>query len=205
MTAPRPSTSRPRSRAAGSVLAVGIGVLAMIGAGTAVQAVRDAGSATSPAAAALAASTARTSWGTVRVEQSEVVDGLSGKALGGMSHGVQNLVSAGQAQIAVTVTLHNTSGHVVHYDADQFRLRTGRTAPTGAPTAPMGTSLNPGDLLAGGSVEGAVHFVTPADGSRMWVQLDDGGHPVLLAIGAASAPTSAPDEGGPTPPAHDDH
>lgn len=182
-----------RRRASGAVLLATVATLAVVGAGTSVRAVLESRSAAS--ATVTDGATARTRWGSVQVHPSEVVAGLSGRELGGMSHGVQNLVSAGQAQVAVSVTLHNTSDHVVRYRADQFRLRVGRAAPSGAPIAPLGTSLNSGSLRGGGTVEGTVSFVTAADGSQLWLQLDDGGRAVLVPIGRATASTT-PDEAG---------
>ncbi len=188
----------------GAVLLSGVAALSVVGAGTAVHSVVESRRLAHTSASAISDPVTRVSWGTVQVHQSEVVQGLSSSALGGMSHGVQNLVSEGKAQIAVTVTLHNSSGHVVPYDATAFRLRTGRTAPTGAATAPIGTSLNAGRLRDGGTVEGTVSFVTAADGSRLWLQLADGPGPVLVPLGTATAATGSPDAGGPPSPG-DDH
>jgi len=196
----RPAQGR-RASAAGLVLLALVGVLAVVGAGLAVRTVL--ASRSNPATSA-AGTTVRTSWGTMQVHQSEVVSGLSDRALGGMSHGVQNLVSAGKAQVAVTVTLHNSSSQVVKYDANQFRLLVGHGSPSSAAISPLSTSLSAGDLREGGTVEGTVSFVTVADGSQLWLQLADRGQSVLVAVGAATPPKSKPDEGGPQAPAPED-
>ena len=192
---------RRRASAAGLVPLALVGTLAVVGAGLAVQTVLVSRSNPSTSAAG---TTVRTSWGTMQVHQSEVVSGLSDRALGGMSHGVQNLVSAGKAQVAVTVTLHNSSSQVVKYDANQFRLMVGHGSPSSAAISPLGTSLSAGELRKGGTVEGTVSFVTVADGSQLWLQLADRGQNVLVAVGAATAPNSKPDEGGPHAPAPED-
>lgn len=193
--------SVPRRRTPGTVLLSAVAALSVIGAGTAVHSVVESRRLAQTSTTASGDPVTRVSWGTVQVHQSEVVQGLSSAALGGMSHGVQNLVSEGKAQIAVTVTLHNDSGHVVPYDATAFRLRTGRGAPSGAATAPVGTSLNAGRLRDGGTVEGTVSFVTAADGSQLWLQLADTPGPVLVPLGTATAPTGSPEVGGPGAPA----
>ena len=196
----RPAQGR-RAPAAGLVLLALVGALAVVGAGLAVRTVL--ASRSNPATSA-AGTTVRTSWGTMQVHQSEVVSGLSDRALGGMSHGVQNLVSAGKAQVAVTVTLHNSSSQVVKYDTNQFRLLVGHGSPSSAQIPPLGTSLSAGELRKGGTVEGTVSFVTVADGSQLWLQLADRGQNVLVAVGAATPPDSTPDEGGPHEPAPED-
>lgn len=183
---------------AGLVLLTVIGVLAVVGAGLAGRTLL---ASTSTASLSAAGTTVRTSWGAIEVHESEVVGGLSGRALGGMSHGVQNLVSAGQARIAVTVTLRNTSSKAVKYDANQFRLRSGHGSPSSAAIPPLSTSLSAGDLREGGTVEGTISFVTAADGSRLWLQLADRGKSVLVPIGTATPLDLTSDEGGPKAPA----
>ena len=192
VTSPGQVASLPRRWTPGSVLLSAVAVLSVVGAGTAVHGVVESRRLAHASASVSGEPLTRVSWGTVQVHQSEVVEGLSSAALGGMSHGVQNLVSEGKAQIAVTVTLHNTSGHAVPYDATAFRLRTGRGTPSGAATAPVGTSLSAGRLLDGGTVEGTVSFVTPADGSQLWLQLADTPRPVLVPLGTATAATGSP-------------
>lgn len=196
----RPAQGR-RAPAAGLVLLALVGVLAVVGAGLAVRTVL---ASRSNPAKSVAGTTARTSWGTMEVHQSEVVSGLSDRALGGMSHGVQNLVSAGKAQVAVTVTLHNSSDQTVKYDASQFSLRAGHRSPSSAQIPPLSTSLSAGDLREGGTVEGTVSFVTVVDGSQLWLQLSDRGKNILVPVGTATPPRSSADEGGPHEPAPED-
>lgn len=195
---------RQRRWSPGSVLLCSVAALSVVGASTAVHSVVESRRPARSSTSAGADPVTQVSWGTVQVHQSEVVNGLSSAALGGMAHGVQNLVSEGKAQVAVTVTLHNTSGHVVPYDAAAFRLRRGRTAPSEDATAPIGTSLSAGRLADGGTVEGTVSFVTAADGSRLWLEMADTSGPVLVPLGTATASNGSPDVGGPAAPG-DDH
>jgi Domain of unknown function (DUF4352) len=129
-----------------------------------------------------------TSFGTLTVHQSEVLNGLSSASLGGMSHGVQNLVAGDKAEVAVTVTLTNKDATRVRYAANQFRLISGGTSPTGKPVAPLGTSLSSGVLAKGGTVEGTVNFVTATNGSQLWLRYNDHGHPVLVRLGSTALP-----------------
>ena len=50
----------------------------------------------------------RTSFGAVTAVGAEINNGLSNADLGGMTHGVSGVVSAGRAQVEVIVTLANT-------------------------------------------------------------------------------------------------
>jgi hypothetical protein len=184
----------PRRRQTATYTLVGIvTLLALLGAVIAAQQLR-AGSGES---SQQVEGTVSTSFGSLVVHQSEVLGGLSSSDLGGMSHGVQNLVASGKAEIAVTVTLTNKRAGRMRYDADQFRLVPGRKGPTGRPVAPLGTSLSSGTLARGGTVEGTVNFVTPTDGSDLWLQFDDGGRRVLVRIGATARPgaSGAPTDG----------
>jgi hypothetical protein len=181
------------------VLLAVLAVLAVVGGVLAVRTLLSAPRA-QPEAQAAGGTSVGTSWGTLDVHQPEVIGGLPGSALGGMSHGVQNLVSAGKVEMSLAVTLHNRSGHALPVSAGQFRLRSGHGSPTGAAVEALGTSLNAGELRDGGTLEGTVSFVTAADGSDLWLQLADHGAQVLVPVGAAVAPPAAPDVGGSTSP-----
>ena len=128
----------------------------------------------------------RTSFGAVTADGAEINNGLSNADLGGMSHGVSGVVSAGRAQVEVIVTLANTGTRPVLIAADQFRLvtRKGTGAP-GAPLKPSGTTLLAGPLPAGASVDTRVAFVVPTDGASMELQYADPGlhAPVRIALG----------------------
>jgi hypothetical protein len=109
-------------------------------------------------------------------------------------------VGAGKAEIALSVTVTNTSKHPVRYAADQFQLRTGTKAPKGKAFTAGGTSLSPGELARGGTVEGTLSFVVPVTGSRLWLQFRDGGRLINLPLAATAKDGPAVDGNGPIAP-----
>jgi Domain of unknown function (DUF4352) len=167
-----------------SVFVVAVALLASVGGVLAVQLVR---SGTGSSAAQVEGSVS-TSFGSLEVHQSEVLNGLSSAALGGMSHGVQNLVGDDKAEVAVTVTLVNDKVAHLRYAASQFRLRTGNVRPGGARVSALGTSLSSGTLDRGGSIEGTVNFVTPLNGKQLWLEYTDHGKAVAVRLQAIALP-----------------
>ena len=92
----------------------------------------------------------------------EQVKGLSDSALGGMSHGIQNLVTDDKA--LVTLTLVITAGDSPgSYDASVLRAF---AAGSRVGISPAGGILAPGHLRAHASIEGFLSFVVPRDGAR---------------------------------------
>lgn len=93
----------------------------------------------------------------------EQVKGLSDSDLGGMSHGIQSLVSDGNALI--TVSLAVTAGDSpTSYDASVLRaFATGSTAAI----SPVGGTLSPGDLSAHARIEGSLSFVVSRNGAQL--------------------------------------
>ncbi|MEO6144760.1 MAG: hypothetical protein ABIP19_12345 [Dermatophilaceae bacterium] len=97
------------------------------------------------------------------VTHAEQVKGLSDSDLGGMSHGIQSLVSDDKALI--TVTLAVTAGDSPSsYDASVLRAFA-----TGSAVAisPVGGTLAPGQLSAQARIEGSLSFVVPRDGAQL--------------------------------------
>jgi hypothetical protein len=131
----------------------------------------------------------RTSFGAMTVAEATVDNGLSSEDLGGMNHGVQNLVSSGYAEINVVVTLNNTSHHPVVVQAPQFRLLTGRgDHPTGKPIPASVTTLAAGLLPERSVVDARVTFVTATNGSQLWLEYTAPGMrtPVRVALGTTA-------------------
>jgi hypothetical protein len=196
----RPAARRPSALPLFVVL---MAALATVGGVLAVRLVQTAPSASGPQVEG----TVETSFGSLEVHQSEVLNGLSSSALGGMSHGVQNLVDDTQAEIAVSVTIVDTKAAHLQYSADKFRLRSGADRPGGARIAPLGTSLSSGVLDKGGRVEGSLNFVTPLNGKQLWLEYIDNGRSVAVRLQAlALAPAGGstddtPGVGG----SHEDH
>lgn len=128
----------------------------------------------------------RTSFGSLTASEAQLNNGLSSEDLGGMSHGVSSLVGTGSAQVDVVVTLANTSKHPVPLAAGQFKLLTGPGAsPVGKTVKVTGTTLQAGLLAAGASEDARVTFVTPTNGSALWLQYSDpaGGAQTRISLG----------------------
>lgn len=133
----------------------------------------------------------------------EQVAGLSDAQLGGMSHGVQSLVSDDKALVRVAVTV--TAGDApASYDASVLRAFA-----SGSPDAiaPLSGSLPRGRLGAHGRIEGSLSYVVPRNGAQLvlragqldtsipLLQVDDapagaGDHP--HTTGATTSGTSPP-------------
>jgi hypothetical protein len=105
-----------------------------------------------------------TGFGTVTVERAEKIGGLTSRALAGLVHGVQNLVRENRLQVQVSLLLTNRSGSAAPYSPDQFRLRIGGS---GRPVGPQSSTILPGELSPGASIEAHLGFVAPRDGSGL--------------------------------------
>lgn len=202
----RPSGVSAVSRTGRALLVVillGVGVAAVIGAVVAtnlIQTRSERGAIASladPSTTGLGiAQPIRTSFGAMTVAEATVDNGLSSEDLGGMNHGVSNLVAQGNAEINVVVTMNNTSRRPVVVQAPQFRLLTGSgDEPTGKPIAASVTTLAAGPLPARSVVDARVTFVTPTNGAQMWLEYTDPGTstPVRVSLGTTSKIATAND------------
>jgi hypothetical protein len=177
-------------------------LVALVGVGLAVSILRSPRAAVAepsladPAANNLAlGQPVRTSFGSIVASEAEVNNGLSDEDVGGMSHGVSSLVRTGSAQVNVVVTMSNSGRRAVQMAAGQFRLLTGRDGvPAGKPVLPQATSMQAGLLAPGATVDARVTFVTPTDGSQLWLQYADpaGGKPIRIALGSTSEILASP-------------
>jgi len=100
---------------------------------------------------------------TYRVTHAEQVKGLSADDLAGMSHGIQSLVTSERTLVTVSVVV-SAGDKPATYDPSQLELV---AVGTNAPIAAVGATISGGALDAHGSLEGAVSFVVPRDGSRL--------------------------------------
>ena len=91
------------------------------------------------------------------VIQTEQVSGLTNADLSGMSHGIQGLVKDDETLVRVSVTV-SADGSATDYDPSRLLVYTSGSA-VGEP--PVGGSLAPGRLSAGGSIEGSLSYVVP--------------------------------------------
>jgi hypothetical protein len=103
---------------------------------------------------------------TFRVSEALEVTGLSDADLGGMSHGVQSLVSDDRALIRVAVTV--TAGDSdTSYDATGLTASAAGASSTSA-TAPIAGSLPlRGRLAAHSHLEGSLSYVVPRNGAHI--------------------------------------
>lgn len=134
------------------------------------------------------------------VTHAEQVKGLSDSALGGMSHGIQNLVTDDKA--LVTLTLVITAGDSPgSYNASVLRaFKSGSTVGI----SPVGGIVAPGRLRAHASIEGFLSFVVPRDGARFTLRAPGSARELqLLKVDQAPAgagkhlhPSATPATGG---------
>jgi hypothetical protein len=108
-----------------------------------------------------------TSFGVITIEHVENIGGLTSNELGGMTHGIQSLVTQDKAQIQVSVTLTNRLGREVAYTPSQFAI----VAATGSPPIePDNSTLPAGQIRPDSSIEATLSFVVPRDGSQFWIE-----------------------------------
>lgn len=135
-----------------------------------------------------------TSFGAVTLYPMGRMPGLTSEQLGGMVHGVQNLVTPDKAQIEVAIALTNNTGEAVTYSPRQFLLRTESGGPGTPPTT---ASASDGQLQSGASVTATLGFVLPQDGSTYWLEFSDPGRsqPIVVDLGKTdSAPAGSQDQ-----------
>ena len=144
----------------------------------------------------------KTSFGQVTVQEAEKLAGLTSKSVGGVTHGVQNLVTQENAQVQVGVLLTNLSDRSVEYSPAQFQLRVGRA---GEPSPAQASNVLPGTLAAGASIEGRLGFVVPRATGPLFVEFADPGssRPIVIPLGSLKALEGSGGPGGltidPTP------
>jgi hypothetical protein len=131
-----------------------------------------------------------TSYGTITVEHIETIDGLTAQELGGMSHGIADLVETDEAQILVSVLAVNGSDDPVFVEPGQFALFVEGSTEALVPTS---STIKPLTLQPGASVEASVIFVAPLSGAEISVGYSDPGGSVLVipAGGLDQAPAGA--------------
>src|SRR5512140_949783 len=111
-----------------------------------------------------------TGFGFMTVDRVDVLDGLTAQDVGGMTHGISNLVPAEQAQVVVAIRIDNTSSGAVSIDPDQFALDV-----VGATASAMqtGATVRPFLLTAAASVELTLIYVVPRGGAEMSLAYTD--------------------------------
>ena len=102
-----------------------------------------------------------TSFGAVAIDNVEKVNGVTAKALSGVTHGISNYVPPNKVQVQASVTLTNllrekTAG----YSPTQFRLLVGKKR---EPVKDVRASFRPGTLQPNASITGQVEVHRAAD------------------------------------------
>jgi hypothetical protein len=124
-----------------------------------------------------------TSFGAVAIDNVEKVNGLTAKALAGVTHGISNYVPPNKVQVQASVTLTNLLNEKqVAYSPTQFRLLVGEKR---KPVKDVRASFRPGTLQPNASISGQVKFIAPRTGSRLWVEFTDPkrAKPMLIDLG----------------------
>jgi hypothetical protein len=134
-----------------------------------------------------------TSFGSVTFERVSTIGGLTAQELGGVTHGIQNLVLTGQAQVEVSVLVVNHGDHRITVVPDQFSLLVDGKP---GPTAMAGSTIRPLRLEPGGSVEATLTYGVPQSGAAMTVTYaDPGGEAVSVSAGALDLVSAPPADG----------
>ena len=116
-----------------------------------------------------------------RILHVEQVSGLSDADLGGMSHGVNSLVTTEQALVRVTleVAAPDKGGG---YDTSVLRAQVGTV-----PVDPVPGSMDRGSLRRGGHLEGALSYVVPRNGAQLRLTAPGQAPVSLLRVDTAGA------------------
>lgn len=122
------------------------------------------------------------SFGVVAVELVKKVKGLSARDVGGANHGISGFVRDGKAEVDLAITWRNTTKAPVAYNPRAFSLRVGSSR---KPVAAISSSVRPGRLEPGATLDGVVRFVVPARRERMRAFFKDPGavKPVVIDLG----------------------
>lgn len=119
--------------------------------------------AASMAAAGLDPATLTVNGVSYTVTHAEQVQGLSDSDLGGMSHGIQSLVTDDKALITLRLVI-SAGDSPASYDARVLRAFASNS-PDGI--SPVGGILAPGNLGPHSRIEGFLSFVVPRDGAQI--------------------------------------
>jgi hypothetical protein len=173
----RPLLSARGSRIALLAIANVVALLAIVGFFAGLVTLLPARAASVPDAGPIVGDSLPTSYGTITVQHVETIDGLTMQDLGGMSHGIADLVQTDETQILVSVLVVNDSDDPVFVEPGQFALFVeGSTDPL----VPTSSTIKPLTLQPGASVEASVVFVAPLSGAEISVGYSDPGGPVLV-------------------------
>jgi hypothetical protein len=186
-------TSTPRIGVA-VVAVVAVALLAVVGGWLAILALAGSdGHAQAPRAAAIGDQIA-TSFGSLTIQRSDTLAGLTSQDLGGVTHGINDLVLSDSAQVEVSFLLVSTSSAEARVEPGQFRLVVSGTTD---PLAPTGSTMRPLTLAPGARVAASVTFVVPRSGAQMSVRYTDPGSGAEISVPVGSLDHAPPAVGDP--------
>jgi hypothetical protein len=185
----RPVLSARGSRIALLTIANVVALLAVVGFFAGLVTVLPARTASVSDVGPIVGDSLPTSYGSITVQQIETIDGLTTQDLGGMSHGIADLVQTDETQVLVSVLVVNDSDDRVFVEPGQFGLFVEGSTDALVPTS---STIKPLTLQPGASVEASVIFVAPLSGAAISVGYSDPGGPVLVvpAGGLNQAPAT---------------
>ena len=105
----------------------------------------------------------------------EPVNGLTDQDVGGMTHGIQGLVTKNQMMIRVSLTV-SAGAKATTYDPSVLQV----FGADDVGISPLGGSLAAGRLRANGRIDGSLSFVVARAGARLLLRAGNGGATVPL-------------------------
>jgi hypothetical protein len=128
--------------------------------------------------------TVNTSYGRMKVDYIEHVNGISDEDMGGAMPSMSGMVHADSEEVIAYVTMVNDRRHPLEVSPDQFLLYTD-TSDTPIPGS--GTPLGTGDVQPGSVMETSFRFVIPRDEAKLWLEYRDpgSGSRPRIALGTA--------------------
>lgn len=132
-----------------------------------------------------------TSYGRLRVDYVEHVNGLSDEDMGGAMPGMSGMVHADSEEVIAYVTMINDARRSIDIVPDQFQLITDSSD---TPVPGSGTPLGTGELRPGSAMETSFRFVIPRDEAHLWLEYRDPGGSSWLRFALGTA-RQAPADG----------
>jgi hypothetical protein len=105
----------------------------------------------------------------------ETVNGLTNADVGGMSHGIQGLVTDNQLLVRVSLTV-SAADKTAKFDPTVLQVY----GADGIGVAPLGGSLGGGRLRAHGRIDGTLSYVVPRGGGHLQLRVGTNGASVSL-------------------------
>jgi hypothetical protein len=113
-----------------------------------------------------------TSYGRLKVDYVEHVNGISDEDMGGAMPSMPGMVHADSEEVIAYVTLTNDRRRPLEVSPDQFLLYTDSSD---TPIPGSGTPLGTGDVQPGSIMETSFRFVIPRDQAHLWLEYRDPG------------------------------